>query len=381
MNPDLFIVGAGPVGCVIAERAASVKGWTSLVIDQRGHLGGNCHDFTHASGVRIHKYGPHYFRTGNQRLLDYLSRFTEWIPGDYVVRSCVRGKLFPFPINLTTLENFFGRSFTAAEAEEFLRARREPYVAPENSEELILSRVGRELYEAFYLGYTKKQWDLHPRDLDPGVCGRVPVRLDRDEQYVSEPFKVLPRLGYTAMFGAMLRHPKIELRLGVPFRALRGKVAPRVATVFCGPVDEFFDHRLGRLPWRSLSFEFRVHEQEFVQPCVQINYPGEDVPQTRSVEIKHVTKQKHPHTVVAWETPRADGDPYYPIPSPLARRLYENYRELAVAERKAASPTYFCGRLATYRYLNMDAAMEQALATFEEIARDHESIPGSAGLR
>lgn len=370
MDCDLLIVGAGPVGCVIAERAATQRGWRSIVVDKRDHVAGNCHDRFHESGVMIHAYGPHYFRTNDQKLLDYLSPFTEWIPGDYVVKSRIGDTLYPIPINLDTLEMFFHREFTPESAEAFLAGIRADITDPKNSEEFVLSRVGKELYEAFYLGYTLKQWERHPRDLDPSVCGRIPIRMNRDNRYVDHGFQVMPAKGYTALFAKMLDHPKIETMLSTEFSDVRGKIAPRVATVYCGPVDAYFENALGKLPWRSLEFEFVEHPVEYVQPCVQINEPSLDVPYTRTVEIKHATKQQHPHTVISIEYPRAEGDPYYPVPAAENRVLYERYKAMADEETRTKN-VYFAGRLATYRYINTDQALEEALRTFDRISQDH----------
>lgn len=363
---DLLIVGAGPVGCIVAERAARLKGWRSLIVDKRSHIAGNCHDRHHDSGVLIHSYGPHYFRTGNPRLYRYLSGFTDWVPGRYFVKSMVGGQLYPFPINLTTLEMFFGRELDADSAQKLLAELAIPSAAPSNSEEFVLSRVGTRLYQAFYLGYTQKQWGIHPSRLAASVCGRIPVRMNRDERYVDHPYQVMPALGYTQLFKRMINHPLIHLLLQTDFAQVREAIKPRIATVYCGPVDQYFDCRLGKLGWRSLEFEFRRFEQEFVQPCVQINYPN-DFEYTRSVEIKHTTGQKHHDTVISYEYPRAQGDPYYPIPSTEGAELYARYNSLAEREQ-AENNVFFAGRLAKYRYLNMDEAMESALATFEQIA-------------
>ncbi len=370
---DLLVCGAGPVGCVVAERAATVLGWKVLVVDRRPHIAGNCHDSRAANGVLVHNYGPHYFRTDDENLLRYLSRFAEFIPANYEVRSLVRGELFPFPINLTTLERFFGRTLDAASAEQLLAERRLPIANPANSEEYVLSRVGRELYEAFYLNYTLKQWGVHPRDLDPQVCGRVPVRLDRDARYVGHRFQVMPTGGFTKLFARMLRHPKIRTLLNCDFGEVRGLIRPRHATVYCGPIDDYFGCRLGRLPYRSLKFDFVSHQCEWRQPCVQINYPN-DFGYTRSVEIKHVTGQRHPETVVSYETPTADGEPFYPIPRRESAALYARYRELADAET-ARHRVYFCGRLAQYRYFNTDEVIQEALACFQTIRRRCAAAP------
>ncbi|MBY0276509.1 FAD-dependent oxidoreductase [Candidatus Binatia bacterium] len=366
---DLLIVGAGIVGCTVAERAAALRGWRSLVVDRRRHVGGNCHDALHASGVLVHSYGPHYFRTDSDDVLAYLSRFTEWIPGRYVVKVATRGRLFDFPINLTTLEQVYGRAFDADEARLLLDELRDrSIVTPRSSEELVLSRVGREFYDLFYAPYTRKQWGMSPAQLDVSVCGRVPVRFTRDERYVDQRHQVMPRDGFTRMFERMLASPLITVLLGCDFAELRGAIRPRVATLYTGPIDAYFDHRLGRLAWRSLDFELVAYEQQWKQPCVQINYPGAE-PYTRSVEYKHVTGQRHPQTVVGYEYPRASGDPFYPVPSARGRRLYAAYAELAEHARRTER-TYFAGRLATYAYLNMDQATAAALEAFAEIERD-----------
>lgn len=365
-NYSLIIAGAGPVGCVIAERAASVLGWNVLIVDKRNHIAGNCYDMYHESGVMIHRYGPHYFRTNNEDLLQYLSQFTEWIPGNYIVKASTRGELFPFPINLLTLRQFFKKpDMTAEEAAELLEEKREKIDNPANSEEFVLSRVGRELYEAFYLGYTKKQWSIHPKDLATSVAGRIPIRLNTDERYVDHKNQVTPAKGFTAMFAKMIDHPNIDVMLETDYMDIKDSIKPSVATVYAGPIDEYFGNRFGKLPWRSLEFEFKKTEQELIQPCVQINYPNEH-DYTRTVEIKHVTKQEHPHTVISYEYPQAEGDPYYPIPRAVNKELYEKYKALT-AEETEKNNVYFCGRLAEYMYYNTDEVIERALATFNTI--------------
>lgn len=364
-TPDLLIIGAGPVGCVIANKAATELGWTCLLVDKRNHIGGNCHDPIHASGVRIHAYGPHYFRTNNQSLIDYLSQFTEWIPGNYFVKSEVNSKLYSFPINVNTLEQFFGRTFSATEAKSFLETIRENISEPTNSEEVVVSKIGRQLFEEFYLGYTLKQWGLHPRELSPSVCSRIPVRFSRDDRYVTEKYQVMPKDGFTNMFTRMILLPKIEVLLNVDFQDIREQLRPRYATIYTGPIDEYFHNCLGRLPWRSLDFQFKEFDQEFVQPNVQINYPNY-YDYTRSVEIKHVTGQHCPNTVISYEYSQAQGEPFYPIPNSNNETLYQKYCELAMLETRARQ-VYFAGRLATYRYINTDTAIESALETFERL--------------
>ena len=365
---DLLIAGAGPVGCVIAERAASQLGWRVLLVEQRGHIAGMCYDGLHTSGVFIHRYGPHYFRTNNSALIEYLSQFTDWIDSNYIVKSYVNGRLHPFPINLTTLEMFFHRSFTASSAEQFLDTLRVKIDEPHNAEEYVLSRIGHELYEAFYLHYTLKAWGKHPRDLHPSVVGRIPIRFNRDERYVDHAFQKTPARGFTAMFAAMLDHPNIEVQLNTSYKDAAKEAHPRRATVFSGPVDAYFDYRFGKLPWRSTAFKFEYFDQGLKQPCVQINYPTQHA-YTRATEIKHLTRQRHPGTVVAYEYPGTDGDPLYPIPTDENDRLYRAYAELAQRETQDKQ-VYFCGRLAQYIYINSDQAMERALRTFQQIQAD-----------
>lgn len=360
-NYDILIVGAGPVGCVIAERCATQLGWKVLLIDKRSHVAGNCYDRKHESGVMIHQYGPHYFRTNQKSLYDYLSQFTEWIPGNYIVTSNTRNEFFPFPINLDTLTQFFKTAPLDEEtAKKLLEEKREKIEQPKNSEEFVLSRVGREMYEAFYLGYTLKQWDMHPRDLSPSVCGRIPVRFNHDNRYVDHQYQVTPKNGFTEMFQKMIDHPLIEIRLDTDYQSIQEKTH---VVVYTGPVDEYFNFRLGKLAWRSLEFDFQVKDQEYVQPNVQINYPNEH-DYTRTVEIKHVTKQEHPQTVISYEYPRAEGDPYYPIPTSENQELYLKYKELADRETEK-NHVYFCGRLAEYKYFNTDEVIENAFRTFE----------------
>lgn len=357
---DLLVVGSGPTGAAAARRAAEEFGWKVLVVDRRPQVGGNCFDEYHESGVLIHRYGPHLFRTESDALLSWLSRFTEWVPGQYYVKSWTGGRYYTLPISLVTLEEFYGREITPESAEALFRKMAIPCEQPANSEEFILSRVGRDLYEAFYVGYTLKQWGKHPRELGPEVCGRVPIRLNRDTRYVGHKHQVMPRHGYASMFTAMLDNENIEVVLGTDYREVRDKIRPRRGVVYTGGLDEYFDNRLGPLPWRSLRFEYDVYEEEFHQPCQAVNYPN-DYEYTRTGEIKHTTGQKHSRTVVAREYPTDVGEPYYPMPTPEAKALAERYRELARQEF-AERGVLFAGRLAEYRYLDIDHALERGLA-------------------
>ena len=361
---DLLVVGAGLSGCVIAERFANLLNKKVLIVERRNHIAGNCYDCLEENGVMIHRYGPHYFRTNNPQIVDYLSLYTSWIEGRYFVKSFYNGKLYPFPINLSTLEQFFGQTLSAEDALNLLESKREKIEHPANSEEYVLSKVGRELYEAFYRNYTLKQWGRHPKELDSSVCGRIPIRMNRDERYVEHPYQIMPKDGYTAMVEKMISHPNIHLMLNTDYKK-DVEISKARIIVYTGPIDAYFDYSLGRLPWRSLNFRVENINQEFVQPCVQINYPN-DYDYTRCVEIKHVTQQKHAQTTLVYEYPTAVGDPYYPVPALENKVLYERYKLLA-DEKTRTRNVYFVGRLAQYAYLNMDEVIEQALKKFKTI--------------
>lgn len=368
-NFDLIIAGAGPVGCILAERTAREMGWKCLLIEKRSHVAGNCHDFIHESGLLLHHYGPHFFRTDRKSIVDYLSSYTEWIPGNYRVQASYREELFPLPINLTTLEKFFRCSLTPDSAQSLLRAERIEVNEPKNSEEYVLSRVGKKLYEAFYLGYTLKQWGIHPRELLPSVCGRLPIRFTREDRYVDELYQIMPKDGYTRLFERMLRHPLITVLLNTDFLKIRHLFKTAKAIVYTGPIDAYFDFCHGALSWRSLDFEWVEMNKPFQQPCVSINYPSEH-DYTRSVEIKHVTGQKHARTVISHEYPHSGGDPFYPVLTEPNLSRYSLYRRLGEKETTEKA-VYFCGRLATYSYLNMDEAMQNALDLCQVLKKRH----------
>ena len=363
MTWDYLIVGAGFAGSVLAERLASQRGATCLVLDRRDHIGGNAHDCTDSAGVLVHAYGPHYFRTNSQRIVDYLSQFTEWHPVAYRILSWTDGQFWPFPINLNTFEQLLGRPSTSEEMAATLTQWRVPIAQPRNSEEVILSQVGERLYEMFFKNYTRKQWRRDPSELDPSVCGRIPVRTNRDDRFVTENFQALPARGYTAMFEKMLAHPKIEVRLKTDFREARDQVRWR-HLIYTGPIDTYFDHCFGPQTYRSQRFERETHEREFYQPAMQVNYPN-DHDYTRIVEIKHATGQQLPVTTIVREFPQDYGpgaEPYYPIPAPDTRALYERYAERAAAE-PWSGPSLRAARQ-TYRYYNMDQVVGMALAEF-----------------
>ncbi len=364
---DYMIVGAGFAGAVLAERLAGGLGKRVLVVDKRPHIGGNAYDEVNEDGLLVHPYGPHIFHTASEKVFNYLSRFTEWRAYEHRVLASVDGKLLPIPINLDTINGLYGLDLDAAGMERFLAERAEPRGEIRTSEDIVVSKVGRELYEKFFKNYTRKQWGVDPSELDSSVAGRIPVRLDRDDRYFSDPFQAMPLEGYTRMFERMLANPKITIMLGTDYREIVDEY-PHAKMVYTGPIDEFFDFRFGRLPYRSLRFRHETHDTPHFQPVGVVNYPN-DGDFTRITEFKHLTGQEHPKTSIVYEHPQAEGEPYYPVPRPENARLYEMYRELA----EATPNVYFCGRLANYKYFNMDQVVAQALHLYRNIAEE-ESI-------
>lgn len=361
MKYDCLIVGAGFAGAVLAERLTSIEKKV-LVIDRRDHIGGNCYDLYDGGGVLVHAYGPHYFRTNDPVVKEYLDRFTEWIPAAPRIRTWVQGELLPFPINRDTLNRFFEIDLASdEEAAEFLTTRSENIPHPRNAEEMLLSRIGRELTDAFYSNYTKKQWGVPLSDLDPSVAARIPIRTNTDDRYFNEEFQALPRDGYHKLFENLLKG--IEVRLGTEYEEVMDDIEYD-HLIFTGPVDEFFGYRFGRLPYRSLRFDFERHDREYYQDWVQINYPN-DHEYTRIVEIKHLTGQRLPNTTIVKEYPSDVGDRFYPVPNSENRELYERYRKAA---DKLENVT-FAGRLGRYEYLNMDQVVRSSLDLFDDILK------------
>jgi UDP-galactopyranose mutase len=357
---DYLVVGAGFAGAVMAERLATDGGKRVLVIDRRDHIAGNAYDHHDAAGILVHRYGPHIFHTNSQDIVDYLSRFTRWHPYEHRVLADIDGLQVPMPINRDTLNRLYGLELAnEAEAAAFLERRAEPVETIKTSADVVISKVGRHLYETFFRGYTRKQWGMDPSELDKSVTARVPTRTDTDDRYFTDTFQAMPAQGYTAMFEAMLDHPLIDVELGVTF----DEVATRVRydrLVFTGPIDEYFDHRYGKLPYRSLEFRHETRDTEWLQPVAVVNYPSEAVPYTRVTEYKHLTGQSAACTSITYEYPKAVGDPYYPIPRPENDALFKRYEALALG----TPDVLFVGRLATYRYYNMDQVVGQALATY-----------------
>lgn len=357
---DVLVVGAGFAGSVCARELAEA-GFRVLVIDKRAHVGGNAYDKYDEHGVLIHPYGPHIFHTNAKRVVDWLSRFTSWRPYEHRVLASVDGKLLPIPINRTTLNHLYGCSLDEAGAAAWFERVREPRSPIRTSEDVVLNSVGRDLCEKFFRGYTHKQWGLDLSELAAGVAARIPTRTNDDDRYFTDTYQAMPVDGYTAMFERVLDHPRISVRLGVDYFSVRGSLTPS-HTIYTGPIDAFFDYRYGHLPYRSLRFEHEyLPKLNQYQLVGTVNYPNEHA-YTRITEFKHLTAQACAGTSIVCEYPCADGDPYYPIPRPANEELFQQYKALA-SKRADVS---FVGRLAQYRYYNMDqvvgAALNQARA-------------------
>ncbi len=361
---DFLVVGAGFAGSVLAERLAS-SGKRILICDRRDHIGGNAYDCHDAAGLLIHKYGPHIFHTNSDEIVAYLSRFTAWRPYQHRVLASVGDQLLPIPINRKTLNAVYGVNLAdEKEAEAFLNSKAEPTPEIRTSRDVVISQVGMHLYRTFFEGYTRKQWGLDPSELDKSVTAGVPTRTSTDDRYFLDTFQAMPARGFTRMFENMLDHDNIDIQTGIDYRDLGSeRLAPR--TIFTGPIDAYFDHRFGALPYRSLQFRHETLNVEQFQPVAVVNYPSPDVAHTRITEYKHLTGQTHMKTSISYEYATGEGDPYYPIPRPENQALYKRYEALA----RERSDVIFVGRLGTYKYYNMDQVVGQALATFRRLQK------------
>lgn len=361
---DTLIVGAGFAGATTARSLADA-GQRVLVIDKRPHIAGNAYDHLDDGGVLVHAYGPHIFHTNSERVFQFLSRFTAWRAYEHrvvAVPDARTGVAYPMPINRTTINRLYGLNLDEAGVADFLARMREPRDTIRSSEDAVLNTVGRDLCEKFFRGYTRKQWGLDLSELACSVAARIPVRTNDDDRYFTDRFQAMPVDGYTAMFRRLLDHPNITLRTGTAYEDVGTRIDRRT-TVFTGPIDAYYGHRFGRLPYRSLRFE-HIHLPrcgEF-QPVGTVNYPN-DHAYTRVTEFKHLTGQPHRGTSLVREYPTAEGEPYYPVPNPANEALFKRYEALAEAE----TDVYFIGRLAQYRYYNMDQVVAAALALSQRL--------------
>jgi UDP-galactopyranose mutase len=371
---DFLIVGAGFAGSVLAERLASQLDARVLVVEKRPHIGGNAYDRHDDAGLLVHPYGPHIFHTNSADVFDHLSQFTAWRPYQHRVLASVDGQLVPVPINLDTVNRLYGLSLTALELEDFFAKMAEKRERIATSEDVVVAKVGRDLYNKLFRGYTRKQWGLDPSELDASVTARVPTRLNRDDRYFTDTYQAMPLHGYTRMFEKMLAHPNIKVMLNTDYREI-ARMVPWKHMIYTGPVDAFFDHKYGKLPYRSLEFHHMTLPQEHFQPVGTVNYPN-DYAYTRITEFKHLTGQQNPLTSVVYEYPRAEGDPYYPVPRPENTALYKKYE----AEAEALEDVTFVGRLATYKYYNMDQVVAQALTAFKRLRERYETVGEAVAL-
>lgn len=359
---DYLIVGAGLAGSVLAERLANEENKKVLIIDKRNHIGGNTFDYYDEHGILVHKYGPHIFHTNSDDVFQYLSRFTQWRQYEHHVLASIDGQLVPIPINQNTINTLYGLNLSGDQVSDFLASKAEKKSGVKTSEDVVVNVVGRELYEKFFRNYTIKQWALDPSELDASVTARVPTRTNRDNRYFTDKYQSMPLHGYTQMVSRMLDHPNIKIMLNTNYREILD-IIPFDKLIFTGPIDDYFDHVYGRLPYRSIDFKFQTFDEEQVQPTGTVNYPNTHA-YTRITEFKHLTGQKHPKTTVVYEYPTAHGDPYYPIPQAENAALYKKYALLA----KTLNNVYFTGRLGTYKYYNMDQVVAQSLALFKKLS-------------
>lgn len=368
MKYDYLIVGAGYSGCVLAERIATKLNKKCVIVEKRNHIGGNCYDYYDDNGVLIHKYGPHIFHTQMKKVWDYLSEFTEWIPYEHRVKAVIDGKEVVVPFNFNSIHDVFSKE--KAEGLEKLLIEtygsgvKIPILKLRETSNEDLKALAEFIYEKIFLGYNLKQWGMKPEELDPSVSGRVPVFLSRDDRYFQDSYQAIPKHGYTKMFEKMINHKNISVMLQTDYKDIINEIEYK-SMIYTGHIDYYYDFKLGRLPYRTLNFNFETLDMEFFQSGAQINYPN-DHKYTRITEFKHLTKQPHAKTTIAYEYPEeyvfGKNDPYYPIPNKENLELFEKYKELANKEKNV----YFVGRLADYKYYNMDQTVGVALQLFEK---------------
>lgn len=368
MKFDYLIIGSGFSGSVLAERIANELGKTCLVVDKRNHIGGNCYDYYDNNDILIHKYGPHIFHTQMQKVWDYLSRFTEWRPYEHKVLAEIEGKNVPVPFNFNSLHALFPKDY-AEKMEKLLTETygaglKIPILKMQETKNADLKFLADYIYQNIFLGYNLKQWELKPEELDPTVSSRVPVHLSRDDRYFQDQFQAMPLNGYTKIFEKMLSNKKIKILLNTDYKEVVDYIKFD-KLIFTGPLDQFFNYEFGRLPYRSLTFDLQTYNQEVFQEVAQLNYPNQH-DYTRATEFKHLTGQEHKKTTVAYEYSYAyqEGinEPYYPIPKSENAELYEKYKK----EADKLQNVIFLGRLADYKYYNMDQTIGVALQTFEK---------------
>ncbi len=361
MKYDYLIVGAGFAGSVMAERLASQLNKKVLVVEKRNHVAGNAYDEYDEHGILVHRYGPHIFHTNSKEVFDYLSQFTEWIQYEHKVLAKIGDELYPIPINRLTINKLYKLNLkTEEEVKDYFERVREKRFPILNSEDIIVNQVGKDLFEKFFKHYTKKQWNLEPKELSPCVCGRIPVRTNDDCRYFTDKYQFMPREGYTKMFEKILNHKNIEVILNTDYKSILESVKFD-KMIYTGPIDYFFDYKYGKLPYRSIRFEIRNLPQVQFQETAQVNCVDESVEHTRIIEHKLLSQQNSDTTTISFEYPQKEGEPFYPVPTEENRHQYLLYKK----ESEKLSNTIFCGRLAEYQYYNMDQVVENTFKIFE----------------
>jgi len=354
---DYLIAGAGFAGSVMAERLASQQNKKVLIVEKRNHFGGNAYDEYDEHGILVHKYGPHIFHTNSKEVFDYLSQFTEWRFYEHKVLANLNGELYPIPINRITLNKLYKLNLkTDDDAKAYLESVREKRYPIINSEDIIINQVGKDLFEKFFKHYTKKQWNLFPNELSPSVCGRIPVRLNNDCRYFTDKYQFMPQNGYTKMFEKMLNHKNIEVILNTDYKTILNDIKFD-KMVYTGPIDYFFDYKFGKLPYRSIRFEWENLDIPRKQEVAVENFVDNSETFTRVTEYKYLTGQISTKTSLSFEYAQLEGEPYYPIPTNQNRKIYSLYKQ----EAEILKDVMFCGRLAEYQYYNMDQVVGKIL--------------------
>jgi len=370
---DILIIGAGISGAVLAERYASI-GKKVLIIEKRNHIAGNCYDYVDENGILVSKYGAHLFHTNEESVWEYVNKFSEWYPWEHKVIARVDNKTVPIPVNITTVNELFETKITNEdEMKTWLEEHRSPIANPSNGEDAVLSRVGPILYEKMFKHYTKKQWDKYPSELDASVLDRIPVRTNFDDRYFSDTYQALPKGGYTQLFENILNHPNIEVLLETDYFDVKDQYTNYEKLFYTGPVDRFFEfkHSLEeKLEYRSINFVSETIDAEFFQENSVVNYPGTEVEFTRIIEYKHFGNQRSDKTTIVKEFTVDEGEPYYPVPNPRNQEIYARYKD----EADKLIDVHFVGRLANYKYFNMDQAFKNALDLFDELERENNTI-------
>lgn len=356
------VVGAGLAGLTIAERIANGMGEKVLLIEKRGHIGGNVYDSYNEDGILIHNYGPHIFHTNDKKVYDYLSQFTKWNDFWHRVLTYVDGNLIPMPISVETINKLYNLNLSCEEVEAFLKKKAVPIKEIKTSRDVALSKVGEEIYQKFFENYTKKQWGLDPAEIDTSVISRIPVRYNRDTRYFSDQYQGMPRHGYTKMCEAMVANKNIKILLNTDYKEVINDLTYDTL-IYTGPTDAYYDYKYGKLSYRSIRFEFETLDQAQYQAAPVVNYPN-DYDFTRITEFKQLTSQKHEKTTILKEFPQAEGEPYYPFPTKDCKEQFAKYQN----EMEKETNVYFLGRLAQYRYYNMDTVIAEALKIYETIS-------------